>query len=190
MNEVKASDRTTLLLNNAWQPITVVTARAAFNHLLRRRISAIDCNGAVFHSLESWNKLADFHNDQPCLKSAKDKWPIPTIIIVTSKFFKRPKKSKLTIYELAKLCDYTCQYCLEKFPLKDLTIDHVHPKSKGGDDSHSNRVLSCGKCNRRKGNLTPWYDKNGNIPTPPEIPRIILQASTIREEWEPFIAKA
>ena len=187
MNAVTANTKTTLLLNNAWMPITTITARAAFSHLYKKRISALDKNGNIFHSLDSWNELGEFYDDQPCLRSQKNEWPIPTIIVVTSKFFRKPKKKKLTLYDLAKMCDYTCQYCFNKFPLKELTIDHVNPKSKGGKDDHDNRVLCCRPCNAKKSNHTPWFDKHGNIPVPPSIPALMLNSPKLREEWAPFI---
>ncbi len=187
MKDVKSTDRTTLLLNSAWEPVKVVTAKAAFNHVLRGKTSAIDVNGVVYHSMDTWLELAKYHKDQPCLRGAKDTYPIPTIIIVTDKFFRIPKRKKLSLDEMAKVLDNTCQYCLEVFPKAELTIDHFHPRSKGGDDSYENRILSCVKCNRTKANFAPWYDKNGELPQPPKIPRIIITKSLIRKEWEPFI---
>lgn len=187
MNAVTANTKTTLLLNNAWQPITVVTARAAFSHLHKRRISALDKDSNVFHSLDTWNSLATYYDDQPFLRSAHAGWPIPTVIVVNSKFFRKPKKKKLTLFDLAKLCEYTCQYCFEKFPLKQLSIDHVQPRSKNGSDEHSNRILSCISCNRLKSDNFPWFDKNGDTPRPPQIPTLMLSASVIRPEWLSFI---
>jgi 5-methylcytosine-specific restriction endonuclease McrA len=187
MNAVTANTKTTLLLNNAWQPITVVTARAAFSHLHKRRISALDKDGNVFHSLDTWNCLAEYYDDQPFLRSAHAGWPIPTVIVVNSKFFRKPKKKKLTLFDLAKLCEYTCQYCFEKFPLKQLSIDHVQPRSKGGEDLHDNRVLSCIRCNRAKSDFSPWLDKNGQVPKAPNIPALMLNAEKIRPEWSDFL---
>lgn len=187
MKPITANTKTTLLLNTAWQPITMVTARAAFGHLLKKRISALDKNGNIFHSLESWNELGDFYEDQPALPSVKRDYPIPTIIVVNSKFFRKPKKKKLTLFDLAKICEYKCQYCFEKTPIKYLTIDHVHPKSRGGSDDHDNRVLACKKCNSEKSNIFPWYDSEGKVPVPPSIPEFMFSVDKIREEWTPFL---
>lgn len=187
MNIVTSDHKTTLLLNNAWQPINTVTARAAFTHLLKGHATALDKNGALFHTLDAWNTSAEFYNDQPMLRSAKAAWPIPTIIVVTSKFFRRPKKRKLSLFDLAKIHGYVCQYCLSKTPLSDLTIDHVKPKSKGGTDDHENRVLACRSCNTKKSSHSPWFDVNGKIPTAPAIPALMLNAPKIRKEWEGFI---
>ena len=45
-----------------------------------------------------------------------------------------------------------CVYCGSK---KDLTLDHVVPKSRGGGNDWTNLVTSCFKCNLKKGNKTP-----------------------------------
>jgi hypothetical protein len=187
MNVVTSDAKTTLLLNSAWQPINTVTARAAFSHLLKGHVTALDKNGTLFHRLESWNSYGEFYDDQPALRSAKAEWPIPTIIIVTSKFFRRPKKRKLSLFDLAKIHGYICQYCLNKFSLHDLTVDHVKPKSKGGTDEHENRVLACRKCNTQKASHSPWFDVNGKIPSAPDIPALMLNAPKIRPEWQNFI---
>lgn len=53
-----------------------------------------------------------------------------------------------------------CAYCGQP-PIDDssLTIDHVKPKSKGGEDRTSNVIPACKECNSRKGseNWLAWY---------------------------------
>ena len=48
---------------------------------------------------------------------------------------------------------WTCQYCgyKSKNP-KKLTIDHIHPKSKGGGTQWTNLTTACPDCNMKKGN--------------------------------------
>ncbi len=48
-----------------------------------------------------------------------------------------------------------CQYCANYFNADKLTLDHVIPKSRGGDNSWTNLVAACKKCNQRKGSKTP-----------------------------------
>ena len=55
------------------------------------------------------------------------------------------KHSRAMIY---KRDNHTCQYCGSK---KSLTIDHVIPKSKGGQDTWENMVVACAPCNTKKG---------------------------------------
>ncbi|MFH1760535.1 MAG: HNH endonuclease [bacterium] len=52
--------------------------------------------------------------------------------------------------------NHTCQYCGSK---KNLTIDHIIPKSKGGTDSWENIIVCCIKCNNKKGDQLP--EKSG-----------------------------
>lgn len=57
----------------------------------------------------------------------------------------REKPTKAGIYNRD---GQKCQYCGST---KSLTIDHVHPKSRGGEDSWENMVVCCSSCNVRKG---------------------------------------
>ena len=45
--------------------------------------------------------------------------------------------------------DCTCAYCGETYDINDLTIDHVHPRSRGGGDN-KNLVCACLACNQEK----------------------------------------
>jgi 5-methylcytosine-specific restriction endonuclease McrA len=187
MNIVTSECKTTLLLNNAWQPINAVTARTAFAHLLSQNVTALDKNNNLFDSIDRWNKYAEFYEDQPALRSSKHSWPIPTIIIINNKFFKKPKKKKLSLAELGKVYSCVCQYCLKKFKIADLTIDHIKPKSKGGTDDHENRTLACLNCNQKKGNHSPFFNIKNKPVSAPEIPIIIMNIDKIRKEWKSFI---
>ena len=53
--------------------------------------------------------------------------------------------------------DCTCVYCGKSYELHKLTIDHVHPKCKGGEDITTNVVPSCRRCNQEKGS-NHWLD--------------------------------
>ena len=46
--------------------------------------------------------------------------------------------------------DCTCVYCGESFELSNLTLDHVIPRSAGGETIASNIVPACQKCNQQK----------------------------------------
>ena len=51
--------------------------------------------------------------------------------------------------------DYTCQYCGGKFDTKNLTWDHIIPKSRGGITEWTNIVTSCIRCNLQKSDKLP-----------------------------------
>ena len=47
--------------------------------------------------------------------------------------------------------DCTCVYCGETYELSELTLDHVRPRSNGGETISSNCVPACRSCNQSKG---------------------------------------
>jgi hypothetical protein len=47
--------------------------------------------------------------------------------------------------------DFACAYCGRRPPEVSLQVDHVHPRSRGGDDDPSNLVAACFQCNIGKG---------------------------------------
>ena len=50
---------------------------------------------------------------------------------------------------------FSCQYCGCKPVIKELTFDHVLPKSQGGSTCWENIVTACRRCNSKKGSRTP-----------------------------------
>ena len=50
---------------------------------------------------------------------------------------------------------HTCQYCNRRFGAGELTLDHVVPRSRGGNNTWENLVACCLRCNNRKGNRLP-----------------------------------
>lgn len=83
---------------------------------------------------------------------------------------------------------YTCQYCSRRLVLREATIDHVVPSSRGGKNHWTNCVASCKTCNRRKDNRTP--DEAGmRLTRRPGLPSVThfwmadVQRVPSREEW-------
>lgn len=66
--------------------------------------------------------------------------------------FRKQKSTRSMIYQRD---NFTCQYCAQKFGVKDLTLDHIFPKGKGGDNDSTNLVTACKPCNNRKACRTP-----------------------------------
>ena len=51
---------------------------------------------------------------------------------------------------------YRCAYCAGVFPPEQLSLDHVQPRMRGGDNSEGNLVTACKPCNAKKGGLAAW----------------------------------
>lgn len=47
-----------------------------------------------------------------------------------------------------------CHYCLQETKPKDFTVDHIHPKSKGGSYHRRNIVGACSPCNAEKADMS------------------------------------
>lgn len=79
-----------------------------------------------------------------------------------------------------------CQYC---GATRNLTIDHVIPSSKGGDNSWENLVCACYKCNTKKGNKL-LEETDMQLAKKPRAPisKTFLQISSINnEEWNEYV---
>jgi 5-methylcytosine-specific restriction endonuclease McrA len=80
---------------------------------------------------------------------------LPKIIVLQS-FDRLPKKEiKFTRENVFQRDGYTCQYCAITFEMKELNIDHVIPRDKGGKTTWENVVCSCIRCNTKKANKLP-----------------------------------
>ncbi len=82
---------------------------------------------------------------------------------------------------------YTCAYCDTK--TRDLTIDHIIPRSRGGKSDFDNCVACCKSCNTRKGGHTPsevrmYLKKKPYQPTISEFLRIKLTSLGIDDLLE------
>lgn len=87
---------------------------------------------------------------------------------------------------------FTCQYCAQKFGVKELTLDHIDPKSKGGANEATNLVAACKSCNNRKANRTP---EEARMPllNPLTLYKVsghriqLCQYVESRPEWKPYL---
>jgi len=111
----------------------------------------------------------------------------PSVIRVFS-YIKKPfQKVPLTRYNIFKRDNYECVYCGQS-DKKQLTLDHVYPRSKGGPNTWSNLVTACKKCNGEKDNLTlEEYGKTIPKPHKPHYLMLMKKINHIYEEWKPFL---
>ena len=94
---------------------------------------------------------------------------VPSILMLQSyhPFHSYVKFSRTNIF-LRDL--YTCQYCFDIFEKKNLTMDHIVPKSKKGSSTWDNVVTACITCNLKKGdrNIRPKVE-----PSKPSLSHLI-----------------
>ena len=153
-----------LVLNKAYTPIAVTTAREAFVKLYTEAAEVVTVENGMYqnYNFDSWaeiselkRQLEDLGDLDDLVFSEKLALMVPRIIRVLH-YEKVPKHVvKLTRRAVYARDDNTCQYCGEKFKTSDLNIDHVAPRSQGGKNEWLNLVCSCFKCNSRKASRTP-----------------------------------
>ena len=84
--------------------------------------------------------------------------------------------------------EHSCQYCGDKS--SPLTIDHILPKGRGGQDSWENLVTACKFCNQKKGNKTP-EEANMELRRKPKRPNRLhyfyKYVNEKQKEWKPYL---
>ena len=172
-----------LLLNRHFVPVSVATARRAFVLLYGGAARALDDDGDTY-DFDTWFHLPLRKSDDP-LPIIGGAVRVPRVLHLT-RYERAPRFSvRLTRRNLMIRDQYQCQYCGKRPPLRELNIDHVVPRSRGGDDTWENLVTACRVCNLRKGWRTP--DEAGmHLIRKPVRPRWTMTVQLLLETCEPF----
>jgi len=171
-----------LVLNNAYLPTGIITWQDAIILWWKQKAEFVSVYGEKIHS-------PNLELDKPC------------IIRLTQKVHLRKNvqiKIPLTRRNIWERDDGICQYCGQKLTLNKMTIDHVLPRSQGGQHKWKNVVCCCFKCNNKKDNKTP-EQANMKLLHKPIVPRtlrtlqdnIIYRMKNIKDvphkSWENFL---
>ena len=127
------------------------------------------------------------------VRTQDDAFPLPAVIRQRGYIRRGRRLVALTRRNLLARDEYTCQYCGIRPPLKDLTMDHVPPSSRGAETSWENLVTACASCNRRKGNRTPEEAHLRNVrPTRPGVLSLgrdgLFRHQETPPEWSAYVA--
>ncbi len=123
-----------LVLNQNYEPLNVCNVRRAFVLVDRGKAEIIENGRGYLHS-----PTAIFE--------------IPSIIRLIY-LIRRPRpQGRLTRRDVFLRDQFSCQYCSKQ--TRDLTLDHVMPRHRGGAHDWHNVVAACKGCNHRKAGRTP-----------------------------------
>ena len=125
------------------------------------------------------------------VRSEKLTLPLPSVIVLKN-YVVPTKTVPFTRATLFLRDEFTCQYCGYKG--KDLTFDHVVPKSRGGKTRWDNVVAACQSCNLRKAAKTTSQAgfKLKKVPSKPS-PEVLLNKgkkfppSDMHKSWTDFL---
>ncbi len=159
-----------LVLNQSYEPISVCSVRKAFMLVYLSKAELVETrNGSTISTIRH------------C-------YPYPSVIRLQS-FIRVPyKKVELSRKNILRRDSFRCQYCgSQSHPL---TLDHVIPRSRGGNDTWENLVAACIPCNNRKGNRTP-EEANMRLQIIPRKPNHIVFLKhfmgKVDEPWKPYL---
>ncbi len=179
-----------LVLNRHFEAVQLTTARRAFVLLYGGAARALDDDGEP-HAFETWRMLPIREHDD-AVPTVGGSLRVPRILHL-HRYDRTPRLTvRLTRRNLMFRDSHQCQYCGKRPPLRELNIDHVLPRSRGGPDSWENLVTACRVCNLRKGWKTP-DEANMRLARRPFRPKwsttaqLLLGASSRYKEWDPFL---
>ncbi len=163
-----------LVLNATYEPLNVCTVRRALVLILKQKAEVLE------------------HGDE-LLRSETMAFEQPEVIRLVG-FVRVPRdihRRRITRKAVLARDAWTCQYCGTRKP--GLTVDHVIPRSRGGESVWENIVASCAPCNRRKGNRLPreiqMHPRTAPRPPGPNV-FIRVAAPKVPASWEPYLAMA
>jgi 5-methylcytosine-specific restriction endonuclease McrA len=160
-----------LVLNASFEPLSVVSDRRALVLVIRGKAIAVE------------------HRDEVWL-SERVSMVVPSVVKLTS-FVHIPFQRAVPVTRRAVFGrdGNRCQYCTG--PAE--SIDHVLPRSRGGQHTWDNVVACCRRCNVRKGNRLP-NEAGLVLARRPQAPRrygwIYASAGYVLDpSWQPYLAE-
>jgi 5-methylcytosine-specific restriction endonuclease McrA len=151
-----------LVLNKHYMAVRIISVKRAFSLLFRDLAEVVSCEDNTFanYNFRSWCDVSKFKRQfepdgHDWVATVNFHIAVPRIIRLL--FYDRLPRSevKFNRRNIFARDANTCQYCGKRYPTAELSLDHVIPRSLGGESSWSNIVCSCMKCNVRKGGRTP-----------------------------------
>ena len=192
----KALHQPVLVLNRLWQAVNVCSARRALSLLFSGQAQAVfnapdgSFRAFNFHEWRDFSQQAPPRDDE-AVHTISLKLRVPRVILLLI-YDRMPKKEvKFTRHNIFERDKNTCQYCGKVFDRKDLNLDHVIPRDRGGPTTWENIVCSCVACNTRKANRLP-HEAGMRLIRKPSRPKwrpvisLLLEAEH-RELWKDFL---
>jgi 5-methylcytosine-specific restriction endonuclease McrA len=167
-----------LVLNRLWQAVNVCSVRRALSLVFEGHAQVVLGTGEgefQTFSFHEWRDLSRAAPHPESVHAVSFRIRVPRVILLL--FFDRlPKQEvKFTRHNIFERDRCTCQYCGRVFDRKDLNLDHVIPRDRGGPTTWENIVCSCIPCNTHKANRTPAEAGMALVRKPK------------RPKWRPFV---
>ncbi len=187
-----------LVLNRYYAAVRITTVRRAFVLLYREMAEVIHLEDGQYanYDFQSWCEVSELLAGQ---KNGHDDW-----VRAVSFEIRVPRVVRLLRFDRLMLPaprfnrrnllardGHRCQYCGSHYPSSQLSLDHVIPRSRGGETNWDNVVCSCLSCNTRKGGRTPNEARMHLIRSPARpkhCPQLTMKLGNPRyESWKTFV---
>ena len=162
-----------LLLNQDYTPLNVTTLKRGFKLVFKGKAEIIS------------------HDEFKPIETECKNYQRPTVIRLLRYISLPYRKVSLSRFNIYRRDGYKCVYCGSD---KDLTLDHMIPKSKGGGNTWKNLVTCCGKCNRLKddSSVEEFLERTGYVmshkPFKPTYAQFIKKmGGNVKDDWLPFL---
>lgn len=158
-----AMSRDVLVLNRNWCAVGVISMPRAVGLLFSNyedgepKARVITPPPVGSYEVWDWKDWAEFEpwSEEESIRGVSRNYRPPEVILL-SRYESIPvRRIHFCRRELWKRDAWTCQYCGVRPAEDECTIDHIVPKSLGGETSWSNCVLACYQCNSQKADRRP-----------------------------------
>jgi 5-methylcytosine-specific restriction endonuclease McrA len=159
-----------LVLNATFEPLGAVASRRALLLVLERKAELLEATGRRFHAMAV-------------------SYPEPSVVRL-SRYVHVPYQARIALNRRSIFArdGYKCQYCGAAAE----NIDHVVPRSRGGEHVWENVVAACKRCNSRKEDHLP-HEVGLRLAKMPTRPMgrawILLAEAGVRSEWLPYLGQ-
>ena len=186
----------TLVLNRLWQAVNVVGVERAFSLLALEHAQVIYAEDGSFRVFDgagwfAFSKDLETAPGSRVIRTVSQQVVVPTVLILRGYDRMLMQEMKFNRQNLLERDDFRCQYCGKNFPVKELNMDHVVPRDRGGGTTWENVVISCIKCNSKKSNRSPKEAGMRLLKEPKRPPRRPFMSSLygkpMEETWTHFI---
>lgn len=176
------------MLNRSWRPVHVTTVRRAICMVFRDAARVVCPERLSTFTFSEWLGQSIVDRDS-AIRSPSVQLAAPEVVLLVQYDRVPCHQAPFTRRNLFLRDDFTCQYCGKRCNTDHLSVDHVLPRSRGGNTSWENCVLACVGCNARKADRT-LKEAGLHLLRPPTRPRwtpyLNLRPSQRMESWSRF----
>lgn len=163
----------TLMLDQGYAPVGVIPWQRALQLLFLNKVEVVE---EYDHEVRSTYLVIK----------------IPAVVRLVKGFRKHRKPVKFSRVNIYGRDNYQCQYCGSKCTMKELTYDHVLPRSQGGKTTWTNIVSACSDCNSRKAGRTPEQARMKLLKQPVQpvnTPAVVIEVSrtNVPDAWREYL---